>query len=401
VKVLFVNPAGGLGGSERSLLDLVTSLRAARPDIDLALLALEDGELVSAARRLGIECDVLPLPESLAELGETNDARLPQVAAGLARALVGAPGYFARLRRRVAGFDPTLVHTNGMKAHALAAAIARDRLLVVHLRDFAGERRLSRYVFGLLPRRTLVVTNSHAVERDLLELVPGVRTRVVHNAIDTTAFSPGPTDSELLARLSGLAPLPGVLSIGLVATYAWWKGQRSFIAAAGRLLQMHPSRALRFYVVGGPVYATRGSEVTEGELRVAIEDAGAVGSVGLVPFQSDVASVYRGLDIVVHASTRREPFGRTIVEAMACGRPVVVARAGGAVELFEEGQSGLGFTPGDPDDLARAVARLVEDEALRKSLGERARTHAVERFDRKRLGTEIAAAYEALLTTPE
>jgi glycosyltransferase involved in cell wall biosynthesis len=251
----------------------------------------------------------------------------------------------------------------------------------------------------MLPERTMVVTNSRAVERDLLELVPELDTHVIHNAIDTAAFAPGPADRELLARLSDMpAAPPGTLSIGIVATYAWWKGQRTFVAAAGHVRRALPNLPLRFYVVGGPVYATQGSEISEGELRAAIAQAGVTGSVGLVPFRSDVASVYRALDVVVHASTRAEPFGRTIVEAMASGRAVIVSRAGGAVELFEEGKSGLGFMPGDPEDLARVMTRLVEDEALRAALSERARRHAVEHFDRARLGPEILRVYEGLVT---
>jgi glycosyltransferase involved in cell wall biosynthesis len=398
MKVLFVNPAGGLGGSERSLLDLIQSLRSTRPEILVSLLALEEGELVVRAREAGAECHVLPLPAALAELGESNAPEFGAAASAFARAAALAPGYLGRFRRRVRELDPTIVHTNGVKAHALAAFAVRDRPLVVHLRDFAGERRISRHLFRMLPARTIVVTNSRAVERDLLELAPDLRTRVIHNAIDTAAFAPGPIDRELLPRLSGLPPpAPGTPSIGIVATYAWWKGQRTFVAAAGHLRRTLPGRAMRFYVVGGSTYATHGSEISEGELRAAIEQAGVVDCVGLVPFRSDIASVYRALDIVVHASTRAEPFGRTIVEAMATGRAVVVSRAGGAVELYEEGRSGLGFMPGDPEDLARVLTKLVEDEALRGSLGERARRHALEHFDRARLGPEIAGVYEELL----
>jgi glycosyltransferase involved in cell wall biosynthesis len=118
-----------------------------------------------------------------------------------------------------------------------------------------------------------------------------------------------------------------------------------------------------------------------------------------VPFQNDVASAYRGLDVVVHASERPEPFGRTIVEAMACGRAVVVARAGGAEELFEDGRSGLGFRPGDAADLARALLTLARDEALRADLARAGRENAVARFGRDRLAAEAFAAYEALVGT--
>ena len=96
----------------------------------------------------------------------------------------------------------------------------------------------------------------------------------------------------------------------------------------------------------------------------------------------------------IHASERPEPFGRTIVEAMASGRAVVVARAGGALELFEEGRTGLGFQPGDAGDLARAVKELVRDDELRTRLATESRARAETRFARERLAAEIVAAYD-------
>ena len=62
--------------------------------------------------------------------------------------------------------------------------------------------------------------------------------------------------------------------------------------------------------------------------------------------------MFRALDVVVHASTKPEPFGRVIVEAMSCGRAVVVAKDGGAAELFEDGVSALASPPGDASALA-------------------------------------------------
>jgi len=79
--------------------------------------------------------------------------------------------------------------------------------------------------------------------------------------------------------------------------------------------------------------------------------------VGFVPFQDNPADVYRALDIVVHASTKPEPFGRTIVEAMACGKPVIAAQTGGAAELFTHDHDAVGVPPGDPAALAALSGR--------------------------------------------
>ncbi len=99
------------------------------------------------------------------------------------------------------------------------------------------------------------------------------------------------------------------------------------------------------------------------------------------------------LDVAVHASTRPEPFGLAIAEAMGCGRPVVVASAGGAAELFTPGHDGLGHAPGDAAGLAGAIARLAADPGQRARLGANARRTAVERFSQERSGREVAAVY--------
>jgi glycosyltransferase involved in cell wall biosynthesis len=107
--------------------------------------------------------------------------------------------------------------------------------------------------------------------------------------------------------------------------------------------------------------------------------------------------VYRGLDIVVHASTRPEPFGRTIVEAMASGRAVVAADAGASPELVIPGRTGLLHRPGNADDLARQVLALVRDPVARARLGAAGYESATERFDRRRLAGELLAVYRELL----
>jgi glycosyltransferase involved in cell wall biosynthesis len=399
MRVLYVNPLARLGGSERSLVDLMLSLRAARPDIESRLLLFEDGELAELVRSQGFNVAIERLPKALRELGEARRADARSGKLELVRGVWAAPRFIAAVRGVLRASCPDIVHTNGMKAHLVAAAL-RARPLVVHLRDFVSQRRVSRRVFSALPRGTLVVTNSRAVADDLGVVAPRLAREVVYNAVDIEAFRPGPTEPNHLAALAGMpAPDVGTLTVGLVATYAWWKGHFDFIEAALRVRRALPGMPLRFYVVGGSIYATRDSDITRGELEAAVRGHGLEGMLGIVPFQSDASSIYRGLDVVVHASTRAEPFGRTIAEAMASGKAVIVARAGGAAELFEEGRSALGFTPGDPDDLARAIVRVVSDDSLRAALGAEGRRTAVQRFDRTRLGPQVAEVYERLVAS--
>jgi len=116
--------------------------------------------------------------------------------------------------------------------------------------------------------------------------------------------------------------------------------------------------------------------------------------VGLTGFV-DAAAAMRALDIVVHASTEAEPFGLVIAEAMACGRPVIVSRAGGAAEIAQAGA--LFHRPGDAADLAARISELIADPLQRQSLGTEGRRAAQRLFSRGRLAASLVAIYEPLV----
>jgi glycosyltransferase involved in cell wall biosynthesis len=219
MRVLFVNPIGTLGGSERSLLDALDSLLSTSEDLDLRLLLFAEGPLRQQAERMGMAVDVLPLPPVLARWGEgERRSSKRQTAMRAARGALHALPFLRQFRRHVLSFDPSLVHTNGMKAHLVSALALRDRRLVLHLRDFPGERPLSRHLFRLLAKdRSVVVANSGAVARDTERLSPDLRVWVVYNGVDTAAFCPGPPSGDL-ARLAALPALGQEgLAIGLGA----------------------------------------------------------------------------------------------------------------------------------------------------------------------------------------
>jgi len=154
----------------------------------------------------------------------------------------------------------------------------------------------------------------------------------------------------------------------------------------------------RFYLVGSPLYRTPDSQFSEEELRGLMGRWGLSGRVGLVPFQREPEAVYRALNIFVHASTRREPFGLTIAEALACGRPAIISRASGAAELLTEGQDALTLPSGDVEALAAGMLKLADAPELREQMGQAARRTAVERFSRERYAREILGVYRSLMS---
>ena len=147
----------------------------------------------------------------------------------------------------------------------------------------------------------------------------------------------------------------------------------------------------------GPVYETSGSQVSIEELRAHVSALGLDSRVGFTGFMQDTASAMRALDIVVHASTDPEPFGLVIAEAMACGKPVVASRAGGAVELTDPGVNSLAHDPGDARALSQCLADLASNIEFRERLGQDALITARQRYTRTRMARQLTAIYESLL----
>ncbi len=401
-----MNANGSIGGAERALLDLMQAVRKAQPDWTLKLVMGGEGDLEAAARAVGIDVDVLPLPSSVSRLGDAgaggpagNGVSKAQVAARLSLCVPQLAACAWKLRRLMSEQQPDLIHSNGFKTHILAAwAAPRRSKLIWHVHDYVGSRPLMSRLMRIHARRCgIALANSHSVARDL-ETLYGDRLKVqtVYNAVDLERFNPeGPLLD--LDALSGLPPAPAeTLRVGLVATMARWKGHEVFLRALSMLLKELP---IRGYIIGGPIYETDGSQYDLDELRSLACGLGVAQRVGFTGFAKDSAAAMRALDVVVHVSTQPEPFGLVVAEAMACGRPVIASRAGGVTEIISENETALGHRPGDAAGLAACIARLADDSGLREKLGRQGRCFAEERFDRARLARE-AAIYESMGQRP-
>ena len=406
MKILYLSPAGQLGGAERVLLDSLASIRAAYPDWELELIAASGGDLVKEAQALGVEARVMAFPRALAAIGDAgaggpagNGLRRRMLAARLAIAVPAIALYLGKLRRVIGQSQPSLVHANGFKMHLLGARAAARRIPVIwHMHDFISRRPvMSRLLRAEAGRCAGAIAISQSVADDLRATL-GAATPIttVYNAIDLNRFAPqGPR-----LDLDTLAAMPpadrGAVRVGLLATMARWKGHEVFIRA---IAQMPRGMRLRAYVIGGPLYETDGSQNSLPELRALACELGVGERVGFTGFVKDAAAALRALDIAVHASTEPEPFGLVIAEAMACGRAVIASAGGGAAEFVNAGTDALTYPPGDSVMLANLMTQLARDADRRRSLGCAAVVTASRRFARERLAYELAPIYRAAIAS--
>jgi glycosyltransferase involved in cell wall biosynthesis len=277
--------------------------------------------------------------------------------------------------------------------HILGAwAVASQTPLVAHIHDYLTPRPLAGRIFKMGIRHcSALATNSKSVAEDARRLLgPGKTITPIYNAVDPDQFTPEGPRADL-DKLCGFQPAAqSVIRVGLIATFAHWKGHWTFLRAISILPD---NLAVRAYIIGGPIYQTQGSQHTLEELRREAETLGVSEKVGFTGFLADPAPALRALDIVVHASSAPEPFGMVIIEAMACARAVVASHGGGAGEIFEDDATALGHQPGDSPALASQIARLVSDPALRTRLGANGRQSVLERFHPQRMALEFAELY--------
>ncbi len=406
MNILFLNPIGRVGGAERVLVDVIASLRTVGSVDQITVILLSEGPL--AARLRQYQCDVIvePLPGSFAEMGDSqfihknrwyaNVLLLGKMSTGALKLVM----YLARLRKLIKQHAPELVYSNGLKTHLISVFVRpRNASLVWHLHDFYGTRPAVARMIGLAAKQVdRAIAISEAVKQDTQRLAPKLKISVIYNAVDQILFAPSdePVDGAILDQLSHLDAAPaGVIRFGLIATYANWKGHHVFLDAL-LLARDKVSSPVRGYIIGGPIYSTAGSQVTVTELGTRIKELGLEHEVGLIPFQDEPSAIYRMLDIVVHASTRPEPFGLAIAEAMSCGRALIVSAAGGAQELFDEGVHAIGHTPGDSSMLAEAMIRLGNDPDLRSRLAINAAAASRHRFSHERFANQLIRVFQEL-----
>jgi glycosyltransferase involved in cell wall biosynthesis len=382
MRIAFLSVSAEFGGSESALWQLVRGVRRLTPVAECVVIVPREGTLSARVRDVGASVRIVPMPDALASFGEWSLRGASAVAKRSAALLAGVSAvapYQRALQAALGDVDPDVIHTNGFKMHVLGSRAApRGAAVVWHLHEFVSNRPLSRRLLRHhAPRAVAIVANSRSVAEDARRaLGDSAPVTHVHNAVDLSEFSPSGAPADLDVMCGIAAAPPGTIRVGLVATFARWKGHESYLRALAGV-----TSPVRAYVIGGPMYDTAGSQHTLEELRGITASLGLSDRVGFTGFVPRPAAAMRALDIVVHASTEPEPFGLVIAEALACGRAVIVSAAGGAAELVDDGTNAVTVVPGDTAALARAIDRLAGDPVARARLGAAGRASAVRRFD--------------------
>lgn len=339
------------GGGQISLLNILKSLAEYRPFVVLS----GRSDLVNDLRREGI-------PWRMIKAGKAD-----------------LPGFLPLALRIFNLVRPSLVHCNsGTTFFTFIFAVAaklRGIPFVWHNRvlETAG---LKERVIAALSSRVIVI--SEAVGGKFKRLAPE-KVIKLENAVDLEIFKPG-AEEQLYAEF-GLDRRTKV--IGIFSRLEKWKGHELFLAASRLALSELPGCAV--------LVAGEGPE--RGRLEQLVHELEMDGKVLFTGHRKDIPALMNLCAIIVNPSILPEPFGRTIIEGMACGKPVIATAMGGPLELIEDGVDGFLAAP-EAGTIAGLIRKLLENPEYAAGIGAKARKKAESRFDLRGQAARLLEIYK-------
>jgi glycosyltransferase involved in cell wall biosynthesis len=364
MKILQICSAREIGGGEKHLADLANGLTRRGHDLFAALVPGS------------------PLVAELSSVPSQNLIELPmRNSLNVASAL--------ELARFVRQNEIQIVHAHVARDYPLAALVARR----------AGVRLvLTRHVLFPLNRihkltlrqtsRVIAVSQAVADGLNAQRIFAPNKIVRVHNGIDVDRFVKGRED------VAGRESDDAKLRVGVVGHLAPIKGQEDFVRAAALVCDRRDDVD---FIIAGEDKSRSGEH--RRSLEKLIKELGLNQRVSLTGWVDDVARLLGGFDLFVSPS-RSEPFGLSIVEAMAAAVPVIATASEGAREIIDDGETG-GLVPvGDAAALANAIVELLSNPQERERLSENAQLAVRERFSLEGMVAATEQVYRQVLDLP-
>jgi len=366
-KILFLHSSSDLYGSDRCLLNILSSLDKKKFEPYVILPTF--GPLHLELKKLGIVSKVMNIGvlrrKFLHPLGGISY---------LASFFYGCLKIFFYIKQNRIG----IVHSN--TSAVLVGGVAARLSAIPHLwhvREIVVKpkwfwRFLSTFVF-LFSDKLLAMSEAikdHFFVGSFYKKAEKIE--VIYDGIDTERFSPSVSGIRFRKDL-GISD--NDIVVGMIGRINRWKGQDYLLNVARDVILLDPR--VTFVIVGD---AYKGEEILVERLKERLASRELQGKVLLLGFRKDVPEIHSAFDIYVHPSIQPEPFGLVVAEAMSAGKPVVANNLGGVREIIVNGLTGFLVDPEDKAQMVEAILKLVRDRKLRESMGQAGRKRIIEKF---------------------
>ena len=357
--ILFIHQSAELYGSDKTLLLLLKNLD--KNKFKPIVLLPFDGPLKEALENENIEVVIAPVLKLYRKLFT------PKNLIGFFKDIKTAFKIVNELHKK---YQFTLIYSNTL-AVLLGIMFAWKNNIkhLWHVHEIIEKPSLFKKAFvGLLSLKsnTHIVYNSQAT-KVFWELNKSIINKgvVIWNGIEIN--TPESSTSELFdIRKNLFLAQPNEIILALVGRISRWKGQMILLDAFNNLVQKNENIKLVF--VGAP---PPNQEKFQEDLEERIASFKLNDKVLIIPFQNEIHKIWQAIDIAVVPSTEPEPFGMVAIEAMLAHKPIVGSNHGGLTEIIENNATGFLVTPNSVQDLVIALEKLIQNELLRKEMGEK------------------------------
>ena len=378
--ILYLDSGSGIGGGQRSLLLLLNSLDKGRFTPFVGCLG--DSPFAAEVQKTGARIVPLSLPAAHNKTDKEKRFTLRDLFEDFRQLRV-----ILQLHRTVNQHAIDLIHANSLSVALLGGIVARiNRIpILMHKRYATSYGILDRLCERLLHHVILV---SAATRWDF---APAAKQTLIYNGVDLNAFHASPEEVETLRTDLLHDASDTSLLVGVVTRITPEKGIHLLVRAMAKL---KGKISVKLLIVGGPYF-----QKDIDYMAALKQEAAALGvedSVIFTGFLSDTRVVTSLLDIVLVPSIIPEACPRTIIEAMAVGKPVIATPLGGSKELVTH-ETGVLVPPEDASAIAEAITTLIADPERLHAMGKAARARAVQLFSSEKNTVLTETVYTELL----
>ena len=353
-RILYLHAGAEMYGADKVLLELIKGLD--RQEFEAHVILPNNGVLVETLRQFGAQVSVLDYPILRRKYFNPK---------GILEYLKSYRRYSKKIVQYVRENGIDLVHNNTTAVLEGIYIKRKVKLpLIWHVHEIIVKPKVVSDFINLLMGRYAdkIITVSQAVACHVNQspFIKESQIQVIYNGVDNAVYHP----MQASTVREQFAISQESLVIGMIGRVNAWKGQGDFLEAVTPILEQNPN-AIAF--LAGSAFT--GEEWRVEELESKIAKSSVVSQIKRIEYYEHTAELYNMFDIFVLPSTNPDPLPTVVLEAMACGKPVVGYRHGGVCEMVAEGINGLFASPGQAQELSEVILELVSDSEKRNQFG--------------------------------